>query len=107
MGLLTNVWAKHVSHYPSPKYLNYNWGFGSVLGLIVAVQIVTGVLLACYYRPAEIFAFSDVIFILNDVNSGYLVKYLHLNGATFIFLLLYLHMFRGLYYKSYISLPKV
>lgn len=74
---------------------------------MVALQVITGVLLACYYRPSGLTAFSDIVFIINDVNAGYVVKYLHLNGASAIFLFLYLHMFRGLFYKSYVMLPKV
>lgn len=107
MNLRGLIWDKHVAAYPSPKYLNYNWGFGSSLGLIVALQVLTGVLLAFYYKPSEATAFSDIVFIVNDVNGGYLLKYLHLNGATAIFLLMYLHLFRGLYYKSYVMVPSV
>lgn len=74
---------------------------------MVGLQVLTGVLLAFYYKPADSSAFSDVIFIINDATNGYIFKYLHLNGATVIFLILYLHLFRALYYRSYIILPKV
>jgi len=73
----------------------------------MAVQVATGVLLAMYYVPSAASAFSNIVFIINDVNCGYIVKYLHLNGASGIFFLIYLHMFRALYYRSYIVLPKV
>ena len=99
--------GKHILRYPSPRYLNYNWGLGSVLGLIVALQVVTGLLLACYYRPLGAAAFSDIVFIVNDVAGGYLVKYLHLNGASVIFFVMYVHMFRGLFYRSFAALPRV
>lgn len=107
MKFLSRAWARHSLLYPSPSQLNYSWGLGSALGLLIALQVLTGILLSFYYRPAELTAFSDVIFMINEVNSGYLFKYLHLNGATFIFLLLYLHFFRGIYYRSYVALPKV
>jgi len=107
MNIKRGIWDKHVLNYPSPKFLNYNWGFGSILGLFVSLQIVSGVFLACYYRPDQATAFSDIIFIINDVNGGYIFKYLHLNGATVVFAVLYLHLFRGLYYRSYLYLPKV
>jgi len=102
-----SILDKHILYYPSPKYLNYNWGFGSLLGLIVGLQVATGLLLACYYRPSESTAFGDIIFIINDVNGGYFFKYLHLNGASAVFALIYLHLFRALYYRSYAALPKV
>jgi ubiquinol-cytochrome c reductase cytochrome b subunit len=74
---------------------------------MVAFQILTGLLCSIYYRPSELTAFSDIIFIVNDVSAGYMVKYLHLNGATMIFVLLYAHLFRAVYYRSYSMLPKV
>jgi quinol-cytochrome oxidoreductase complex cytochrome b subunit len=107
MNFKKAIWDKHVIFYPSPKYINYNWGFGSVLGLILALQIFSGVFLAFYYKPSDQTAFSDLIFIINDVNAGYFFKYLHLNGATAVFALLYLHLFRGVYYRSFVLLPKV
>ncbi len=107
MRIWAGVLNKHLLSYPSPKYLNYNWGLGSALGLLLTMQIVTGLFLSFYYRSAEALAFADIIYIINDVNGGYIFKYLHLNGATFIFIFLYLHMFRGIYYRSYAVLPKV
>ena len=104
---VTSVLSNHITNYPTSKYINYNWGFGSALGLIFSLQIVSGVLLAFYYKAAEATAFADIIFIINDVDGGFLFKYLHLNGATAIFLLLYLHLFRAIYYRSYAYLPKV
>ncbi|MBS1584568.1 MAG: hypothetical protein JSS82_03305 [Bacteroidetes bacterium] len=98
---------RHINKYPAPKYLNYSWGFGSSLGLTLALQIFTGILLALYYRPSAATAFSDVITIIFDVNHGYFVKYLHLNGASLIFLLMYLHLLRGVYYRSYVRAPYV
>jgi len=107
MNLFNGIFHKHAAAYPTPKYINYTWGFGSVLGLLVAVQALTGLLLALYYRPSDVTAFADIVFLVNDVNAGYLFKYLHLNGASAVFILMYMHIFRGLYYKSYIFLPKV
>jgi len=96
------VFYKHALRYPTPRHINYMWGWGSVLALLVILQVVTGVLLACYYRPVGGAAFFDIIGIINDVNDGYMLKYLHLNGASIAFLALYIHLFRGVYYRSYL-----
>lgn len=73
----------------------------------MVLQVFTGVFLAFYYKADAALAFSSVVHIINDVNGGYLIKYLHLNLASAIFLALYVHMFRALYYRSFAALPGV
>ncbi len=88
--------------YPAPKNLNYWWNFGSLAGIILVVQIVTGVILVMSYTPHAELAFDSVEgYIMRDVNWGWLIRYLHANGASMFFALVYIHMFRGLYYGSY------
>ncbi|MCC6887190.1 MAG: cytochrome b N-terminal domain-containing protein [Hyphomicrobiales bacterium] len=87
--------------YPCPRNLNYWWTFGGILTFMLAVQIVTGVVLAMHYTPHVDFAFNSVEHIMRDVNYGWLLRYLHANGASMFFLAAYIHMFRGMYYGSY------
>jgi ubiquinol-cytochrome c reductase cytochrome b/c1 subunit len=87
--------------YPTPRNLNYWWTFGGILSLMLALQIVTGVVLAMHYTPHVDFAFNSVETIMRDVNYGWLLRYLHANGASMFFLAGYIHMFRGMYYGSY------
>ncbi len=87
--------------YPTPRNLNYMWTFGGILSLMLVVQIVTGVVLAMHYTPNATMAFNSVESIMRDVEYGWLMRYLHSNGASFFFIAVYLHMFRSLYYGSY------
>ena len=87
--------------YPTPKNLNYWWTFGGILTFCLMVQIVSGVVLAMHYVPHADFAFASVEHIMRDVNYGWLLRYIHSNGASMFFLAVYIHMFRGLYYGSY------
>ncbi|HVY56416.1 MAG TPA: cytochrome c1 [Xanthobacteraceae bacterium] len=87
--------------YPTPRNLNYWWTFGGILSFMLAVQIVTGVVLAMHYTPHVDLAFNSVEQIMRDVNYGWLLRYLHMNGASMFFLAVYIHMFRGMYYGSY------
>ena len=87
--------------YPTPRNLNYWWTFGGILAFMLGVQIVTGVVLAMHYTPQVEFAFDSVEQIMRDVNYGWLLRYLHSNGASMFFLAAYIHMFRGMYYGSY------
>jgi ubiquinol-cytochrome c reductase cytochrome b/c1 subunit len=87
--------------YPTPRNLNYWWTFGGILSFMLAVQIVTGVILAMHYTPEATMAFNSVERIVRDVNYGWLLRYLHSNGASMFFIAVYIHMFRGLYYGSY------
>ena len=87
--------------YPIPRNLNYWWTFGGILAFMLAVQIVTGIVLAMHYTPHVDYAFNSVEHIMRDVNYGWLLRYLHANGASMFFLAAYIHMFRGMYYGSY------
>jgi len=87
--------------YPTPRNLNYWWTFGGILAFMLGAQIVTGVILAMHYTPHVDYAFDSVEQIMRDVNYGWLLRYLHANGASMFFLAGYIHMFRGMYYGSY------
>jgi ubiquinol-cytochrome c reductase cytochrome b/c1 subunit len=87
--------------YPTPKNLNYFWTFGGILMVMLTAQIITGIVLAMHYTPHVDHAFNSVEHIMRDVNYGWLIRYLHMNGASMFFLAVYLHIFRGLYYGSY------
>ena len=87
---------------PSPSNISYLWNFGSLLGLCLIIQILTGIFLAMHYSADVSIAFSSVTHILEDVNYGFLLKYLHANGASAFFICVYIHIARGLYYGSYL-----
>src|SRR4029453_18466854 len=87
--------------YPVPRNLNYAYTFGGILAFMLVSQIVTGVVLAMHYTPHISLAFQSVEGIMRDVNSGWLLRYLHSNGASMFFIAVYIHIFRGLYYGSY------
>ena len=87
--------------YPTPRNLNYWWNFGSLAGVVLVVQIATGIALAMHYTPHVDHAFASVERIMRDVNHGWLLRYVHANGASAFFVVVYIHMFRGLYYGSY------
>jgi ubiquinol-cytochrome c reductase cytochrome b subunit len=87
--------------YPTPKNLNYWWTFGGILTFCLVTQIVTGIILAMHYTPHTSMAFNSVEHIMRDVNYGWLMRYIHANGASMFFLAVYIHMFRGMYYGSY------
>ncbi|MBY0500555.1 MAG: cytochrome b N-terminal domain-containing protein, partial [Alphaproteobacteria bacterium] len=87
--------------YPTPKNLNYWWNFGSLAGITLVVMILSGIFLAMHYEPNTKEAFDSVEYIMRNINYGWLLRYLHANGATMFFIIVYIHMFRGLYYGSY------
>jgi ubiquinol-cytochrome c reductase cytochrome b/c1 subunit len=87
--------------YPTPRNLNYWWTFGGILSFMLGVQIVTGIVLVMHYTPHADHAFNSVEHIMRDVNYGWLLRYLHSNGAAMFFLAVYIHIFRGMYYGSY------
>jgi len=91
----------HIIDYPTPINLNYMWSFGSTAGICLGIQIVTGIFLAMHYTPHIVYAFSSVEHIMRDVNNGWLIRYLHANGASMFFIVVYCHIFRGLYFGSY------
>ena len=110
MPILTKRWSNnfllsfisnHLLSYPSPINLNYAWSFGSLAAVCLIIQIITGIFLAMHYVPHVSLAFDSVEHIMRDVNYGWLIRYCHANGASFFFIVVYLHIFRGLYYGSY------
>lgn len=91
----------HLVDYPTPSNISYYWGFGSLAGRMLVVQRVTGIFLAMHYAPHVTRAFGSVEHIMRDVNYGWLLRYIHANGASFFFVVVYRHMMRGRYYGSY------
>jgi ubiquinol-cytochrome c reductase cytochrome b/c1 subunit len=87
--------------FPNPRNLNYFWTFGGILAFMLVSQIMTGVVLAMHYTPHVDLAFASIEHIMRDVNYGWLLRYLHSNGASMFFIAVYIHIFRGLYYGSY------
>jgi ubiquinol-cytochrome c reductase cytochrome b subunit len=97
----TKVWNEHLAQYYAPKNFNFWYFFGSLALLVLVNQIVTGVWLAMLYKPSAEDAFASVEYIMRDVDYGWLLRYMHSTGASAFFLVIYLHMFRGLIYGSY------
>ena len=97
----TKTWNEHLAQYYAPKNFNFWYFFGSLALLVLVNQIVTGVWLAMLYKPSAADAFASVEYIMRDVDYGWLLRYLHSTGASMFFLVIYLHMFRGLIYGSY------
>ena len=95
--------ANHLTDYPTPKNLNYWWTFGGILTFCLITQIVTGLTLAMHYIAHADMAFESVEHIMRDVNYGWLIRYIHANGASMFFLAVYIHIFRSLFYGSYKS----
>ncbi len=87
--------------YPTPRNLSYWWNFGSLAGFALVIMIVTGIMLAMQYTAHVDLAFDSVERIMRDVNYGWLLRYIHMNGGSFFFIVVYIHIFRGLYYGSY------
>src|SRR3954469_12273357 len=87
--------------YPTPKNLSYWWNFGSIAGFMLMIMIATGIFLAMQYTPHVDYAFNSVERIMRDVNYGWMLRYLHMNGASMFFIAVYIHIFRGLYYGSF------
>lgn len=91
----------HQNEYQAPKNLSYAWNFGSLAGIALVIQIVTGIVLAMHYTPHADLAFNSVENIMRNVNYGWLIRYIHAVGASMFFVVVYLHILRGLYYGSY------
>jgi len=89
------------NQFPMPKNLNYWWNFGALASVVLVLMIVTGIVLAMQYTAHVDYAFGSVERIMRDVNYGWLIRYLHMNGATMFFIVVYIHIFRGMYYGSY------
>jgi ubiquinol-cytochrome c reductase cytochrome b subunit len=98
---IMRVWNEHLAEYYAPKNMGFWSFFGSLALVVLVLQILTGVWLAMSYKPAATDAFASVEYIMRDVNWGWLLRYMHSTGASFFFILVYLHMFRGLMWGSY------
>ena len=98
---LTKVWEEHLSKYYAPKNFNFWYYFGSLALLVLVLQIFTGIFLTMHYKPDTEHAFASVEYIMRDVSWGWLIRYLHSTGASFFFIVVYLHMFRAMLYGSH------
>nr|VFK80522.1 MAG: ubiquinol-cytochrome c reductase cytochrome b subunit [Candidatus Kentron sp. SD] len=98
---LTKLWNEHLAEYHAPKNFNFWYFFGSLALVVLVLQILTGIWLTMSYKPDAELAFASVEFIMRDVEWGWLIRYLHSTGASAFFVVIYLHMFRGLMYGSY------
>ena len=106
MRLLRNKqlnWVNnHLIDYPTPSNISYFWSFGSLAGICLVIQLLTGIFLVMHYTPNVDLAFSSVEHIMRDVNGGWILRYVHANGASVFFIILYIHIAKGLYYGSYL-----
>ncbi len=98
---LSQLWNEHLAQYHAPKNFNFWYYFGSLALLVLVIQIVTGIFLTMFFKPAAELAFASVEYIMRDVEWGWLIRYMHSTGASFFFVVVYLHMFRALLYGSY------
>ncbi len=98
---LTKMWEEHLSKYYAPKNFNFWYFFGSLALLVLVIQIVTGIFLTMNYKPDANEAFASVEYIMRDVEWGWLIRYMHSTGASAFFIVVYMHMFRGMLYGSY------
>ena len=98
---LISTWKAHVSEYYAPKNFNFWYFFGSLALMVLVIQIASGIFLTMNYKPDALFAFASVEYIMRDVQWGWLLRYIHSTGASMFFVVIYLHMFRGLMYGSY------
>jgi len=101
MPTLMSEYKKHMSEYYAPKNFNFWYYFGVFAMTVLVIQIVTGIFLVMHYKPDARFAFESVEYIMRDVPGGWFIRYMHSTGASFFFIVVYLHMFRGLLYGSY------
>jgi len=98
---LSSMWYDHLARYYAPKNFNFWYYFGSLALMVLVLQIITGIWLTMNYKPDATLAFNSVEYIMRDVNWGWLIRYMHSTGASFFFIVVYLHMFRGLIYGSF------
>jgi quinol-cytochrome oxidoreductase complex cytochrome b subunit len=100
---LVSFIASHLVYYPTPIALTYAWSFGSLAGVTLVVQMVSGIFLSMHYTANIDLAFSSIEYIMRDVRNGWLLRYIHANGASMFFIVVYAHICRGLYYGSYME----
>jgi ubiquinol-cytochrome c reductase cytochrome b subunit len=98
---MMSLWRDHLAEYYAPKNFNFWYYFGSLAMVVLVLQIVTGIFLVMHYKPDAASAFASVEYIMRDVPGGWLIRYMHSTGASAFFVVVYLHMFRGLMYGSY------
>ena len=98
---LLSIVNNHLINYPTPINIHYAWNFGWLASICLIIQILTGIFLAMHYTPHVDLAFASLEHIMRDVNYGWLLRYVHANGASMFFIIVYVHMFRGLYFGSY------
>ncbi len=98
---LISIINNHLINYPTPINIHYAWNFGWLASMCLIIQIITGIFLAMHYTPHVDLAFASLEHIMRDVNYGWLLRYVHANGASMFFIIVYVHMFRGLYFGSY------
>jgi ubiquinol-cytochrome c reductase cytochrome b subunit len=98
---LEETWKEHLAEYYAPKNFNFWYYFGSLALLVLVIQLITGIFLTMHYKPDANLAFASVEYIMRDVNWGWLIRYMHSTGASLFFVVVYLHMFRGLLYGSH------
>ncbi|MGX9934253.1 cytochrome b [Advenella kashmirensis] len=98
---LTSLWKAHLSEYYAPKNFNFWYFFGSLALLVLVIQIVTGIFMVMHYKPDAALAFTSVEYIMREVPYGWIIRYMHSTGASMFFVVVYLHMLRGLFYGSY------
>src|SRR5499426_1211684 len=101
MPSVAEEWRKHAAEYYAPKNFNFWYFFGALAGLVLVIQIVSGIFLTMSYKPDASLAFGSVEYIMRDVPGGWIIRYIHSTGASAFFVVVYLHMFRGLLYGSY------
>src|SRR5574337_705684 len=98
---LSKLWNEQWGRYVAPRNFNFWYYFGSLAAFVLVLQIVTGIFLAMSYKPDAAKAFESIEYIMRDVSGGWFIRYLHSTGASAFFIVIYLHMFRGLLYGSY------
>src|SRR6186713_1476471 len=98
---LLTLWREHAAEYYAPKNFNFWYYFGSLAMLVLVNQLLTGIFLTMNYKPDASMAFASVEYIMRDVDFGWLIRYMHSTGASMFFVVVYLHMFRGVLYGSY------
>nr|AIC09097.1 cytochrome b [Gasteruption sp. M19] len=96
-----NIMYNSLINLPTPINISYMWNFGSLLGICLMIQIITGLFLSMHYTPNTMIAFNSIIHIMHDVNYGWIMRYIHMNGASMYFICMYIHIGRGIYYHSF------
>ncbi len=90
-------------YYPTPQNINYFWNYGFMAGMFLGIQLISGIFLSMFYTPHIDYAFDSVQHIMRDINYGWFIRYAHSNGASFFFIVIYIHILRGIYYGSYLK----